>query len=508
MSPTSNRSHYRAAAPRPLTYYLLTLGCPKNQVDSEGMAMLMLQRGFGSTAAPDEADVLIVNTCGFLEAAKEESIAALRTLGKRKRSDQILIAAGCLAQRNGAEIARRVPRVDGLLGTRRWMEIVEMVETLRGGRSQRGQGRYELLGDAAQAAPEATPRPGVAAGSAYLKISDGCNAPCAFCSIPSFKGKLRSRSFDGIVAEAQALTAAGARELIVIAQDTTDYGRDRNERNRLPALLTAICQRAAGLHWLRLMYAYPGHVTDELIETMASQPQIIPYLDMPLQHGHPETLKRMRRPSSREWVSKTVGKLRNALPNLALRSTFIVGFPGESEEEFQTLLDFVQEVQFDRLGAFTFSAEPGTAAYDMPNQVAEEIAEERRQRLLSVQQPISLARNQAQVGRTLDVLIEGFDNGYSLGRSYRDAPEVDGLVLMPGMHPVGEILPVRIDSALEYDLAGEVVARRKLDDPAAVRVSRRADGSASPFAVRLAADAADSAPASAPAGAATVPAGY
>ena len=442
-----------------LTYYLLTLGCPKNQVDSEGMAMLMLQRGYGSTANPDQADVLIVNTCGFLEAAKEESIAVLRDLGKHKRHNQVLIAAGCLAQRNGAEIVRRVPRVDGLLGTRRWLEIVQMVETLRGGRNRRGQGRYELIGDPEIPQPDATPRPGVVAGSAYLKISDGCNAPCAFCSIPTFKGGLRSRPFAGIVAEAEALAAAGARELIVIAQDSTDYGRDRGEANSLPALLNAICNRAAGLRWLRLMYAYPGHVSDETIEVMASQRTIVPYLDMPLQHGHPDTLARMKRPSSSQWVTKTVGKLRSALPDLALRSTFIVGFPGETEAEFQGLLDFIHEVQFDKLGVFTFSPEPGTPAFDMPNQVPAALKEERRQRLMVAQQPISLARNQAQVGRVLDVLIEGFDNGYSVGRSYRDAPEVDGLVLVPGArpHPVGEMLPVRINSALEYDLVGEAL---------------------------------------------------
>ena len=462
MTKTLSRSHRQQPAHSGLTYYLLTLGCPKNQVDSEGMAMLMLQRGYGSTAEPEEADVLIVNTCGFLDAAKEESIAILRDLGKHKRRDQVLIAAGCLAQRNGEEIVRRVPRVDGLLGTRRWMEIVQMVEALRGGRMHRSQGRYELVGDPEIPQPDATPRPGVVAGSAYLKISDGCNAPCAFCSIPTFKGKLRSRPFEGIVSEAQALAGSGARELIIIAQDSTDYGRDRGEANRLPALMSAICHRAEGLRWLRLMYAYPGHVSDELVEVMASQRQIVPYLDMPLQHGHPDTLTRMKRPSSTEWVTKTVGKLRSALPDLALRSTFIVGFPGETETEFQSLLDFVREVRFDKLGAFTFSAEPGTPAFAMPNQVPAEVKEERRQRLLEAQQPISLARNQAQVGRVLDVLVEGFDNGYSVGRSYRDAPEVDGLVLVPGAHQVGELLPVRINSALEYDLVGEAVGELAL----------------------------------------------
>lgn len=453
----------QALANRPAySYYLLTLGCPKNQVDSEGMAMLLTQRGYGSTATPEEADVLIVNTCGFLEAAKEESIAVLKELGRHKRRGQVLIAAGCLAQRNGAEIVRRVPRVDGLLGTRRWMEVVQLVEGLRGGRPARQTGRYALLGDPEVEQPRATPRPPVIAGSAYLKISDGCNAPCAFCSIPSFKGKLRSRAFAGIVDEAANLAAQGAHELILVAQDTTDYGRDVGEPDSLPRLLQAISQRAAGLHWLRLMYAYPGHVSDELIEVMASTPQIVRYLDMPLQHGHPQTLRRMRRPSSHEWVTRTIAKLRAAMPDIALRSTFIVGFPGETEAEFAGLLEFIQAMQFDKVGVFPFSPEPGTPAADMPQQIDEETKEERRARVMALQQQISLARNQAQVGKVLDVLVEGNDNGYTTGRSYRDAPEVDGLVVFPGHHRVGDMVRVRINGAMEYDLVGDAVGELEL----------------------------------------------
>ncbi len=452
----ATRSKPQATRPPP-RYYLLTLGCPKNQVDSEGMAMLLAQRGYGSTATPAEADVLIVNTCGFLEAAKEESIAVLKELGRHKRRDQFLIAAGCLAQRNGEEIARRVPRVDGLLGTRRWMEVVQLVEGLRGGRAARQTGRYTLLGDPEIEQPLATPRPPVVAGSAYLKISDGCNAPCAFCSIPTFKGKLHSRSFAGVVSEAEALAAGGAHELVVIAQDTTDFGRDRGEPQSLPRLLSAISQRTPTLRWLRLMYAYPGHVSDELIEVMATTPQIVHYLDMPLQHGHPDTLRRMRRPSSIEWVDKTISKLRSAMPDIALRSTFITGFPGETAEEFAGLLDFIRAMQFDKLGVFTFSPEPGTPAADLPDQIDEDTKEERRAQVMAVQQQISLARNQAQTGRVLDVLVEGTDNGYTTGRSYRDAPEVDGLVLFPGHFPVGDMVRVRINGALEYDLVGDVV---------------------------------------------------
>ncbi len=291
----------------------MTLGCPKNTVDSEGMAMLLGGAGYDGTDVPTDADVLIVNTCGFLAAAENESLANLRELAGRKRPGQVLIAAGCMAQRNGARIAQEVPGVDGLLGTRRWMEIVPFIQALRGGKAQRAFGSYALLGDPEQPLLDATPRPPVVNGSAYLKVSDGCNAPCAFCSIPVFKGKLRSRPLEAIVDEAAGLVAAGAKELVVVAQDTTDYGRDRGEPDSLPRLLSAISERTPDtLRWVRLMYAYPGHVSDALVEVMASQPKIVPYLDMPLQHGDPRTLRRMHRPSRVEMVFDHIEKLRAA----------------------------------------------------------------------------------------------------------------------------------------------------------------------------------------------------
>ena len=366
----------------------------------------------------------------------------------------VLVAAGCMAERSGQEILANAPGVDALLGTRRWMDIIQLVERLRGGRGQRKFARIEMLGDADTGKQQATPRAPVQNASAYLKISDGCNAPCAFCTIPTFKGKLRSHPFEAVVSEAQALTAAGAKELIVVAQDTTDYGRDRGEPHSLARLLNAIAQRTEGLEWLRLMYAYPGHVTDDLIEVMADTPQILPYLDIPLQHGHPEALRRMRRPSNMDMVSDTIARLRAAMPDIALRTTFIVGYPGETEEEFQALLDFVEEMAFDRVGVFIYSREEGTRAAELPHQIAEEVKRERYERLMELQQGISLARNRAQVGRTLDVLIEGCGDGLSVGRSYRDAPEIDGLVLIEGELPVGEMVPVRITGAMEYDLIG------------------------------------------------------
>ena len=446
-----------------MKYHLITMGCPKNKVDSDGIEMLMQGADYRATARAQDADVLIVNTCGFLEAAKEESIGVLKELGRSKRKNQVLIAAGCLAQRNGDEVIARVPRVDGLLGTRRWMEVVELINSVRGGKANRVLQRYSLLGDPAVGFTSATPRPPVEAGSAYLKISDGCNAPCAFCTIPSFKGKLRSRPLEAIVDEAIALVEGGARELVLVAQDTTDYGRDLGAPDSLPQLITAICNRTdERLHWLRLMYAYPGHVSDGLIEVMAREPKMAHYLDMPLQHGDARTLRRMHRPSRMETVYDHLAKLRAAMPDIALRTTFIVGYPGETEEEFQGLLDFVAAAEFDRLGAFRFSAEPGTPAATLPNPVPEELKEERWARLMELQQPISLRKNQAQVHNLMDVLVEGVGESTRgepllLGRSYRDAPEVDGLVLIPGVRDVaaGAMLRVHITGAMEYDLIGE-----------------------------------------------------
>jgi len=455
-----------------MRYYLLTLGCPKNTVDSEGMAMLLGQAGYRGTATPDDADILLVNTCGFLAAAEEESLATLRDLAQRKRPGQTLIAAGCMAQRAGARIVQEVPGVDGLLGTRRWMEIVPFIQALRADTGQRGRlfGRYALLGDPEQPALAATPRPPVTSGSAYLKISDGCNAPCAFCSIPTFKGKLRSRPQPGIVAEAQALVAGGAHEIILIAQDTTDYGRDLGAADGLPGLMRAILDATPDLRWLRLMYAYPGHVSERLIEVLASDPRVCHYLDIPLQHGDPGVLRRMFRPSNTDKLIETFAQMRAAMPDMALRSTFIVGYPGETEQEFRGLLRFLEAIQFDKVGVFTFSPEPGTPAHDLPGQVAEEVKRQRYERMMAAQQRISLARNQAQVGRELDILVEshgelsdrpagGRKKPVSLGRSYRDAPEVDGLVVIPGTLPIGQMARARITGAMEYDLMGEAVVR-------------------------------------------------
>ncbi len=381
-------------------------------------------------------------------------MAALQELAALKGKNQLLIAAGCLAQRYGAEVAQWVPGVDGVIGTRRWMDIVPFIRKLR--RRKHPRPLYHLPDEAKTVGRDerGVLRAAVQGATAYLKIADGCRRPCAFCAIPQIKGGLVSRPLASIVAEAVALQDAGVQELILIAQDTSDYGRDLGLKNGLSQLLQAITRAAPDIPWIRLMYAYPGYVTDELIETMAALPQVVPYLDIPLQHGSRETLKRMRRPANVEWVYRTVEKLRAALPEIAIRTTFIVGYPGETEAEFAELKQFVQDLQFDRIGVFTYSYEASTPSARLTPQIPEEVKQARREELMQWQQPISLARNQAQVGRTLPVLIEGYGDGISVGRTYRDAPEIDGLVIIPGELPLGALVPVRIDGAMTYDLTG------------------------------------------------------
>jgi ribosomal protein S12 methylthiotransferase len=441
------------------TFHLVSLGCAKNTVDSSSMAQLLTRAGYHVTEDPRQASVLIVNTCGFIGPARQESFEVLRELADQKRPGQALIAAGCLTQRYGAEVLRQAPGIDGLLGTRRWMDIVQVVTELRGGRPP--EPLYHLPAAPSVGTDEyGTLRAAVQGGSAYLKIADGCRRPCAFCAIPLIKGPAVSRPVETILAEARALQDMGVREINLIAQDSTDYGHDLGIKDGLARLLEQMPAAAPAVNWIRILYAYPGCVTDRLIEIMATHPQIVHYLDMPLQHAHPDTLSRMKRPANIDWVYRTLEKMRAALPAdspggpLALRTTFIVGYPGETEAEFQALLDFVKEIRFDRVGTFQFSFEPGTASEALGDPVPAEVKEERYDRLMSLQQEISLAINQGWVGKTLDTLVEGQGDGLSVGRSYRDAPEIDGLVIVEGEAPVGEIIPARITGAMAYDLSG------------------------------------------------------
>jgi len=419
------------------------------------MAQLLMNDGYRMVETPERASVLIVNTCGFIGPAKQESLDVLRGLAESKREDQVLIAAGCLTQRYGAEVAQQVPGVDGVLGTRRWMDIVQVVRELRKG--PHPEPLYHLPEAPTVGADEGgAVRASITGASAYLKVADGCRRPCAFCAIPLIKGTAVSRPLETIIEEAKLLRDDGIRELILIAQDTTDYGHDLGMKDGLAVLLEALTTQVPDLDWVRVMYAYPGYVTDRLIDVMASQKQVLPYLDMPLQHAHPKTLYRMKRPSNMDWVHNTLSKMRAKIPNLAMRTTFIVGYPGETEEEFQALVDFVEGTRFDRVGAFQFSFEPGTTSESLGDPVPAEVKQERYERIMELQQNISLQVNQGYVGKTLDVLVEGFDNGISIGRSYRDAPEIDGLVLIEGRVKIGEIVPARITGAMAYDLTAVV----------------------------------------------------
>jgi len=435
-----------------MRFYLTTLGCPKNAVDSEMMAELLRQAGHVLVDQPQRAQVLIVNTCGFIEPAREESYALLRDLAAGKRRRQWLVATGCLAERYGGEIRRRVPQVDALLGARSWAEIGALFERLEERRGQGGACDFQgQEGDLVSSVR----RRGTLGATAYVKIADGCDAACAFCAIPLIKGPQRSKPIADILREERELAASGVREIVLIAQDTTAYGRERGEADALPGLLEALAQTAPELAWVRLLYAYPQHITPRLVETMARLPPVCHYLDLPLQHGHPDVLRRMRRPYDVQATYDLIAALRRAMPDISLRSTFIVGYPGETEEELAGLLDFLRAIAFDKVGVFAYSAEEGTRAALLPDHVPSEVIAERRKRVMLAQQETSWARNRAQLGRELPILIEGVGDGLSVGRSYREAPEIDGMVLIAGEEKVGEFVHARIVGAQEYDLIAE-----------------------------------------------------
>jgi ribosomal protein S12 methylthiotransferase len=454
--------------PKSKTFHLVSLGCAKNTVDADSMGQLLNRAGYRLEPDPSQAEVLVVNTCGFIESARAESLQVLKELSSSKQAGQMLVAAGCLTQRYGAQVAQQVSGIDGILGTRRWMDIVEVVQKLR--HSQPPQPFYHLPEAPTIGIDEAgVLRASLQGSSAFLKIADGCRRPCAFCAIPLIKGIAVSRPMPTLLAEARELQQMGVKEIILIAQDSTDYGSDLGLKDGLVTLLEGLVREVPQVNWLRILYAYPGCVSERLIEMMATQPQLLPYLDIPLQHAHPDILKRMQRPSNMDWVYRTLTKMRKTIPNLALRTTFIVGYPGESEAEFQTLLDFVSEMRFDRVGTFQFSFEPGTGSEKLGDPIPKEVKQERYDRLMTLQQQISLEINQSLVGKTMEVLVEGTgeieQEGrqqneqprlISLGRTYRDAPEIDGLVFLDDEYALGAMLPVTIDGAMPYDLSGFV----------------------------------------------------
>ncbi len=450
------RGHYKRGAVRPFRFYIASLGCPKNTVDSNNMAVLLQRAGYVPTLDPAMADVIIVNTCGFIEPARQESLETLQDLAAGLRPDQRLIAAGCWAQRDPETVWAAVPQINTVIGTRSWQRIVTHVDRLL---KDRETAPAKLIEDMPVALPEKAGVPGfvISGASAFLKIADGCSRRCAFCAIPAIKGPNVSRPIAAVVEDARQLQALGVLEINLIAQDVTYYGYDQGMRDGLAQLLEQMVAAVPDVPWIRLLYAFPGFVTPRLIEVIARSAQVLPYIDIPLQHAHPQVLRRMHRPTDVDGVRRLIEQLRAAIPEVALRTTFIVGFPGETEAEFLTLLDFVNEIRFDRVGVFTYSHENGTAAEKLADDVPPKAKEERYEAIMLAQQAISRRKNFAFVGKRLQVLLEGTGEGVTVGRSYRDAPEIDGLVLIKEKLRPHRFVTVEITDALEYDLIGHVV---------------------------------------------------
>jgi ribosomal protein S12 methylthiotransferase len=458
MSKTSNKP----------TVAFAHLGCEKNRVDTEHMLGLLAQAGYGVSADESDANVVVVNTCSFIQDAREESV---RTLVELAEQGKELIIAGCLAQHFQEELLESLPEARAIVGTGDYQHIVSVLE-----RVEAGERVKQVSANPTFVADEHLPRYRTTSEAvAYLKVAEGCDYRCAFCIIPHLRGDQRSRTIDSIVAEAKQLEAQGVKELVLISQITTNYGLDLAGKPQLAELLRALGE--VEIPWIRVHYAYPTGLTEAVLEAYREVSNVLPYLDLPLQHSHPEVLRAMNRPWQADVTGGVLRRIREQLPDAVLRTTFIVGFPGESEEHFQHLLDFVAEQRFDHVGVFTFSPEEGTPAADLPNQVPAEVAQERKYRLMALQQPIAAARNAAWVGRIVDVLIEQENpsTGEMLGRCARFAPEVDGEVrVLPGEGGLcaapGTMVPVRITAANTYDLVGEVVgAKAMVSDAMAAR---------------------------------------
>ncbi|SEB48055.1 30S ribosomal protein S12 methylthiotransferase RimO [Paenibacillus sp. GP183] len=436
---------------------VVTLGCEKNLVDSEIMAGLIHGRGFQLVEEKEEATVIIVNTCGFIDAAKEESVNTILDMADLKQTAKLkaLIVSGCLTQRYKQQLMEEMPEIDGIVGTGDFDKINHIVDEALRGKKPILVGNPVFNYDQDLPRKVSTPR-----YTAYVKIAEGCDNACTFCSIPIMRGSFRSRSMESIVSEVEQLASQGVKEISLIAQDSTNYGTDLYEGFMLPALLNKVSE-VAGIEWVRLHYAYPGFFTDELIATIASNPKICKYIDMPLQHSVDAILKRMRRPGRQKDARELVRKIRENIPHVALRTSIIVGFPGETKEDFEDLKQFVRDMQFDRLGVFTYSKEDDTPASRLPDQVADEVKEFRAHTLMEIQREISNLRGGSRIGQEIDVLIERYDgrSDVYIGRSQYDAPEIDGEVYVSNAQlKIGEIAKVRITHSYEFDLSGEVVA--------------------------------------------------
>jgi ribosomal protein S12 methylthiotransferase len=431
------------------------LGCEKNRIDTEHMLGLLVQAGYEVDANEELADYVIVNTCSFIQAAREESV---RTLVELAEANKKIVITGCMAQHFQAELLEELPEAVAIVGTGDYHKIVEVVE-----RAEAGERVHEVSADPTYIADETVPRYRTTTeGVAYVRVAEGCDYRCAFCIIPHLRGNQRSRSIESIVAEVEQLSREGVQEIILISQITTNYGVDLYGEPRLAELIRALGK--VDIAWVRMHYAYPTGLTPKVIQAIQETPNFIPYLDLPLQHSHPAVLRSMNRPWQGSVNDNIMEKLKAAIPHAVLRTTFIVGFPGETDEQFQHLVEFVQRHEFDHVGVFTFSSEEGTAAFDLPNPLPQEVMEARRDALMQVQQPISLKKNRAQIGQVVDVLIEqeNPETGQLIGRSTRFAPEVDGLVYVEGEASLGALVPVLITDADVYDLYGKVATAADL----------------------------------------------
>lgn len=432
----------------------ISLGCSKNLINTQQMMALCRAAGHQVTGEPEGADVAVLNTCGFIDAAKSEAIENIIALGELKKEGKLrkLLVCGCLSQRYREEIWQELPEVDGMMGTGSYDDIVSAVERVAAGE------KPEYFGDISATTEEGERLTTGASYTAYLKIAEGCDNFCAFCIIPYLRGRYRSRPMENILREAKALADSGVKELIVIAQDIGPYGKDLYGEKRLPALLKELCKLP--FHWIRLHYLYPDHFDDELIETIAKEPKIVKYLDIPLQHCSGRLLKAMNRWGDEESLTALLTDLRERIPGLVLRTSLICGLPGETEEDFEALCRFVTTTRIERAGVFQYSREEGTRAAKMPDQVPEEIAEQRVNRLVELQSAVLDEYNESRFGTVMEVLCEGFDSvaGCYAGRTYADSVEVDGRVLFtaPGLIPAGEFVNVRITGAEDGDLMGEM----------------------------------------------------
>lgn len=437
---------------------MISLGCPKNQVDAEHMLALMDAEGWEIVDYVDGCDAVIVNTCGFIDDAKKEAIENILDMVELKKEGVIskIIVTGCLAQRYKDEIVKEIPEVDAVIGIGANGDIIKTVEEVMSGvdtiEKYPPQCDLPLEGQRILTTPQYW---------AYLKIGEGCSNRCTYCTIPSIRGNMRSRSMENVIDEAKQLAESGVKELILIAQDTTSYGLDLYGELKLPELLNELC-KIDSIEWIRLLYCYPDRITYELIETMKNQEKVVNYIDLPLQHADDKILKAMNRRGDQALIRNVISKLRTEIPDVVIRTTFIVGFPSEGEEEFETLAEFVNEIEFDRLGVFTFSPQEGTPAFDMEDQVDEDIKTRRGEVIMQDQYSIMEEKNNEKIGKTYRVVVEDYD-GYSdsyTGRTYMDAPEIDGLVKFTSHKDldIGDFVDVEIFDVEDYDLIGEVTS--------------------------------------------------